>query len=133
MGADSVGAVLFELEGKQPGVWEIDLLNPLLYEGLAEKGFSGVTENAIVATDLSWAIMISSEYFAIFVGSECAVACLQNRMEEFSDESTIEMLSEWRQSFARSSASDDAWVRPLVRHVMGEAHGDRLLARSGWV
>lgn len=125
----STSAVVHELEG-QGRSW-FGVVGAGLYEQAFSEGFTCSVETLIEAKDGTWGIMTASEDFAVLAGEPDQVGEIVRAMPEFSAETLLDGLRDWRSAFEANPQASSSWVPLLLRHIYGE-HARRLFEATGW-
>jgi len=140
VGGSSETFVLTELPGEgrlavggEPAVASLD--DHAAYLALdADVGPRGMTDHAIVPAGAPWAAFVCFDAWGMVAGSEelvtavagdreQRVATAVNWLQATSDDALIE---------TREAPYDAAWIRPLLRHLLGDTDADAAIARAGW-
>jgi hypothetical protein len=126
----STSVVVHELEGE--GRSWCGAVGSGLYEQAFSAGFTCSVETLIEAKDGTWGIMTASEDFAVLAGEPHQVEGIAQAMPEFSGETLLDGLREWRSAFEANPRASSSWVALLLRHIYGEQAG-RLFEATGWI
>lgn len=96
-------------------------------------GPGGMTDHAIVPADASWAVFVCFDAWGMVAGSEDLVAAVAGDREQrtAAAEAWLEDVYDDALIEHHDTPYDDAWIRPLLHHLLGEHDAASVIARAG--